>query len=175
MFVTIDGHGSHLWRAVDQNGVALDLPVQPQRNTKVAKRFFRKLPERQGRVPWVPVTERLGSPRVAALRADAVGGRIAAHGIRTIELRYRISQPGCGSRQCGGSSHPRTPSGSCSCSGSARTVGPRWHRLSTGDNRGVMADRLRCGTRPQGPLSPPVSATTTTSLRQSTPECAVPV
>ena len=33
----------HLWRAVDQNGVVLDILVQDRRNATAAKRFFRRL------------------------------------------------------------------------------------------------------------------------------------
>jgi len=32
-----------LWRAVDQDGVVLDILVQSRRNAKAATRFFRKL------------------------------------------------------------------------------------------------------------------------------------
>jgi putative transposase len=32
-----------LWRAVDQHGVVLDIPVQSRRNAKAAKRLLRKL------------------------------------------------------------------------------------------------------------------------------------
>jgi hypothetical protein len=32
-----------LWRAVDQNGHVLDIPVQSWRNARTAKRFFHKL------------------------------------------------------------------------------------------------------------------------------------
>jgi len=33
----------YLWRAVDQDGEALDILVQKRRNAKAVKRFFRKL------------------------------------------------------------------------------------------------------------------------------------
>ena len=42
VFIRIHGKQHYLWRAVDQNGVVLDVLVQSRRNTKAAKRFFRK-------------------------------------------------------------------------------------------------------------------------------------
>ena len=43
VFLTINGRRRYLWRAVDQDGNVLDIPVQPRRDVKAAKRFFRKL------------------------------------------------------------------------------------------------------------------------------------
>ena len=43
VFVRIRGKLHYLWRAVDQHGHVLDVLVQSRRNTKAAKRFFRKL------------------------------------------------------------------------------------------------------------------------------------
>ena len=43
VFIRIRGKQHYLWRAVDQNGVVLDILAQSRRNTKAAKRFFRKL------------------------------------------------------------------------------------------------------------------------------------
>jgi len=43
VFIRIRGKQHHLWRAIDQNGVVLDILVQGRRNTKAAKRFFRKM------------------------------------------------------------------------------------------------------------------------------------
>src|ERR1700756_2292280 len=39
----IKGKQCYLWRAVDQEGVVLDILVQSRRNTKAATRFFKKL------------------------------------------------------------------------------------------------------------------------------------
>ena len=49
-----------LWRAVDQNGNALDILVQSRRNTKAAKRFMHKLMKQYG-VPRIMVTDKLRS------------------------------------------------------------------------------------------------------------------
>jgi putative transposase len=41
--ITIAGARHYLWRAVDQDGAVLDILVQKRRDTRAAKRFFRKL------------------------------------------------------------------------------------------------------------------------------------
>jgi putative transposase len=43
VFLRIGGKQHYLWRAVDQHGTVLDILVQSRRNTKAAKRFFKKL------------------------------------------------------------------------------------------------------------------------------------
>jgi len=58
--IGIRGVKHWLWRAVDQNGNALDILVQSRRNTKAAKRFMRKLMKQSG-VPRVLITDKLRS------------------------------------------------------------------------------------------------------------------
>src|SRR6202161_708967 len=43
VFIRIQGELHYLWRAVDQNGVVLDILVQPRRDANAAKRFFKRL------------------------------------------------------------------------------------------------------------------------------------
>jgi len=43
VFIRINGVLQYLWRAVDQNGVVLDILVQGKRNARAAKRFFMRL------------------------------------------------------------------------------------------------------------------------------------
>ena len=43
VFIRIHGVQHYLWRAVDQDGVVLDILVQERRDAKAAKRFFRRL------------------------------------------------------------------------------------------------------------------------------------
>jgi putative transposase len=43
VFLRINGELHYLWRAVDQNGVVLDILVQDRRNASAAKRFFKRL------------------------------------------------------------------------------------------------------------------------------------
>ena len=57
----INGRRQYLWRAVDQDGNVLDILVQPRRDAKAAKRFFRKLLTKQCRVPRVLVTDKFRS------------------------------------------------------------------------------------------------------------------
>jgi putative transposase len=59
--VKIKGERHFLWRAVDQDGLVLEVLVQKHRNTKTAKRFIRKLLSGQGASPRVMVTDKLGS------------------------------------------------------------------------------------------------------------------
>lgn len=61
MVITINGEQYYLWRAVDQEGNVLDILMQSQRDTKAAKKFFRKLLKKQGFAPRVIVTDKLRS------------------------------------------------------------------------------------------------------------------
>jgi len=61
LFVKIQGRQQYLWRAVDEDGDVLDILVQSRRNKRAAKRFFRKLLERQGREPRRLITDKLRS------------------------------------------------------------------------------------------------------------------
>ena len=65
VFIRINGITHYLWRAVDQHGNVLDVLVQPRRNAKAAKRFFRKLLKGLQYVPRVIVTDGLSSYQVA--------------------------------------------------------------------------------------------------------------
>src|SRR4051794_19514381 len=57
----IRGTKHWLWRAVDQDGVVLDVLVQRRRDKRAAKRLLRKLLKRQTRVPRVMITDKLAS------------------------------------------------------------------------------------------------------------------
>ena len=61
VFVKIRGERHYLWRAVDQDGDVIDILVQRYRNSRAAKRFFRKLLKGQGSTPWKLVTDKLRS------------------------------------------------------------------------------------------------------------------
>jgi len=61
LFVTIQGRRQYLWRAVDQDGDVIDILVQPRRDRRAAKRFFRKLLKAQGGEPRRLVTDKLRS------------------------------------------------------------------------------------------------------------------
>ena len=65
VFVAITGQRQYLWRAVDQDGDLIDLLVQPRRDGRAARRFFRQLLKSQRQEPCPLVTDKLGSYRVA--------------------------------------------------------------------------------------------------------------
>ena len=60
-FIRIQGAQHYLWRAVDQNGVVLDILVQGRRDANAATRFFRRLLAGLQYVPRVIVTDKLRS------------------------------------------------------------------------------------------------------------------
>jgi putative transposase len=57
----------YLWRAVDQEGMVLDILVQSRRNKAAAKKFFRKLLKGLGYVPRVIITDKLLCKKSRAL------------------------------------------------------------------------------------------------------------
>src|ERR671917_1122450 len=59
--VKIAGKKHWLWRAVDQDGIVLNVLVQSRRDKGAAKRLPRKLLKRQCRVPRVMITDKLAS------------------------------------------------------------------------------------------------------------------
>src|SRR5499426_1838051 len=61
VFITINKQRHYLWRAVDQDGVVLDILVQRRRNKQAAKKFFRKLLKGCQYVPRVVITDKLKS------------------------------------------------------------------------------------------------------------------
>src|SRR6266404_4388262 len=61
MLVRIGGERMYLWRAVDHEGEVLDMLVQRRRDKRAALRLMRKLLKKQGFVPKLLTTDRLGS------------------------------------------------------------------------------------------------------------------
>ena len=59
VFIKMNGVQHYLWRAVDQNGVAIDILVQPKRDRWAALRFFRKLLHVAKKPPRVITTDKL--------------------------------------------------------------------------------------------------------------------
>ena len=68
VFIRIQGVQHYLWRAVDQDGVVLDILVQERRDGKAAKRFFKRLLKGLQYVPRVIITDKLRSYGVAQRR-----------------------------------------------------------------------------------------------------------
>src|SRR3979490_3525652 len=65
VFIRIEGVQHYLWRAVDQDGVVLDILVQPRRDGQAAKRFFRRRLKGLQYVPRVSGTSNMRSYSVA--------------------------------------------------------------------------------------------------------------
>src|SRR5215204_5928348 len=59
--VKIAGVKHWLWRAVDQDGLVLDILVQSRRDKRAAKRLLRKLLKKQMQPPRVMITDKLAS------------------------------------------------------------------------------------------------------------------
>src|ERR671928_936335 len=59
--IKIAGKKHWLWRAVDQDGIVLDVLVQSRREKRAATRLLRKLLKRQMRPPRVMITDKLPS------------------------------------------------------------------------------------------------------------------
>ena len=70
--IKIAGVQHWLWRAVDQNGMVLDVLVQSRRDKRAAKRLLRKLLKRQCRAPRVMVTDKL--PSYGAAKREVMAG-----------------------------------------------------------------------------------------------------
>ena len=70
----------HLWRAVDQNGVVLDILVQERRNGAAAKRFFKRLLHGLRYKPRRLITD--------DLRSYGVAQRAVLPGVRHRTSRY---------------------------------------------------------------------------------------
>src|SRR5690348_16055912 len=63
--IKIAGKKHWVWRAVDQDGIVLDILVQSRRDKRAAKRLLRKLLKRQCRAPRVTITDKLASYEAA--------------------------------------------------------------------------------------------------------------
>src|SRR5262249_49290816 len=61
MFITMQGKTYYLWRAVDADGMVLDILVQQRRNQEAAEAFLRRVVEGYPEAPRVTVTDKLAS------------------------------------------------------------------------------------------------------------------
>ncbi|MBA4310909.1 MAG: IS6 family transposase [Chlorobiaceae bacterium] len=61
MHIKIKGEAFWLWRAVDKDGIELDILLQKMRNAKAAIRFFKRLLTHYCQIPRVLVTDKLKS------------------------------------------------------------------------------------------------------------------
>ena len=91
VYLSINGKLQYLWRAVDQDGEVLDILVQPRRNRRAAKKFFRKLLRRLQYVPRAIVTDKLGS--YAAAKAEVLPNVLHIQGKRANNRAENSHQP----------------------------------------------------------------------------------
>ena len=61
VFVKIQGKHHYLWRAVDQDGDVVDVFLQRRRDSRAAKRFFKRLLRRSGAVKKTSITSPFGN------------------------------------------------------------------------------------------------------------------
>ena len=89
VFVTINGERQYLWRAVDQDGDLVDILVQPRRDARAARRFFRRLLNSQRQEPVRLVTDKLGSYRCFLHVHGIIQNlfRVGRHRLRSVHHR----------------------------------------------------------------------------------------
>jgi len=142
VFIRINGKIHYLWRAVDQHGNVLDILVQPRRDAKAAKKFFRRLLKGLRYVPRVLVTDKLASygaahrvvmPSVAHRRSRYLNNR-AENSHQPTRHRERAMK-----RFTSAGHAQRFLS---AFSGISPHFRVRRHLLSAADYRRVMADRF---------------------------------
>jgi putative transposase len=101
--ITIAGKKHWLWRAVDQDGIVLDVLVQSRRDKQAAKRLLRKLLKKQMRPPRVLITDKLASypaakrelmPGVEHRRHKGMNNRAEnLYGAIDVKLRRSLRRP----------------------------------------------------------------------------------
>jgi putative transposase len=96
----IKGRKHWLWRAVDRDGLVLDILVQERRNQEAAERFLRRVLEGEGQAPRVVVTDKLASyppaikrvlPTAEHRRRKGLNNR-AENSHRPVRKRERVLQ-----------------------------------------------------------------------------------
>jgi putative transposase len=88
VFIRINSKQHYLWRAVDQDGDAIDILVQPSRDQRAAERFFRRILRGQGKKPFRIITDKLRSYS-AAMRT--ILGKVAHNTERYANNRAEVS------------------------------------------------------------------------------------
>jgi hypothetical protein len=108
VFIRLQGVQHYLWRAVDQDGVVLNILVQPRRNSNAAKRLLKRLLKGLECVPRVIVTNKLRSYG-AAQRQLLPGVEHRKSRYLNIGPRTRTGQRDDGNGRCSGSNRPNKP------------------------------------------------------------------
>ena len=142
VFLTINGRRHYLWRAVDQDGNVLDILVQPRRDAKAAKRFFRKLLTKQ--CQGTSGAGHRQAPKLSggASGGDAVGLAPAVEVPEQPDGELAPADPATRTRM----KRFRTPGGAQRFLAVFSVISPhfrpRRHRLTADDYRTEMADRF---------------------------------
>lgn len=92
VFVKIRGTQVYLWRAVDENGLVLDILVQEKRDTEAAERFFRHLLDSTSGSPKQIVTDGLGSYAAAKVRVPELNDSVHLRVRAAARLNNRVEQ-----------------------------------------------------------------------------------
>ena len=93
MATRIGGRVHWVWRAVDEHGRTLDVPLQAQRDTAAATRFFRRLlAVADGRPPERITTDKLGSYAAAKARLPELTGAEHLHARAAMRCSNRVEQ-----------------------------------------------------------------------------------
>jgi putative transposase len=141
MYLRIAGRTYYLWRAVDADGMVLDILLQERRNRKAAEAFPRRLVEGQPTEPRVIVTDKLASyapgirnvfPRAEHRRHKGINNRAENSHQPTRQrerLRRRFKSPAPAQRFL----EPFGPIRDHFC--------PRRHLLPAAQYRAIFADR----------------------------------
>ncbi len=142
MHIKMQGKTYHLWRAVDADGMVLDILMQERRNQAAAETFLRRLVESYPEEPRVTVTDKLGSygpaikavlPRTDQRKHKGLNNR-AENSHQPTRQRERAMRRFTSPAQAQGFLEPFGPIRGHFC--------PGRHRLSTEEYRGMMACRF---------------------------------
>ena len=141
--LTIGGKQHYLWRAVDQDGNVLDILVQSRRNTKAAKRFFRKLLKGLTYVPRVIITDKL--KRYAAAKRDILPGMEQRQHKRLNNRAEHSHQPTRLREKNMRRFHPHNRPNACFLliAPLAGHFQPRRHRMSAQDSHATLQNRFQ--------------------------------
>jgi putative transposase len=139
----IKGKQHWLWRAVDRDGLVLEILVQDRRNQEAAERFLRRVLEGEGVAPRVVVTDTLASsppalkrvlPQTEHRRHKGLNNR-AENSHRPVRKRERVLQRFTSPEHAQRFLEP--------FSAVCTHVRPRRHRLSAAQYREIRTERFQ--------------------------------
>jgi len=140
--IKMQGKTYYLWRAVDADGMVLDILVQERRNQEAAEAFLRRLVEGYPDAPRVAVTDKLGSygpaikkvlPRTEHRKHKGLNNR-AENSHQPTRQRERAMRRFKSPQQAQRFLEPFGPIREHFC--------PRRHLLSAPAHRAILADRF---------------------------------